>query len=385
MINYENSSTIVEKFQLGRIETVEKVMPEDVGIELDKYPNSIFSVEVVDPYVENYSPEEFKAVKDIEQEANNYAEARRLSGYWERRPRTVYVNLDNTQQNKKGWGDPISRDIFFDITINSVALNAWRSKIPSSQALVDISDPLSIQYITDKRGSQVPIDEEARKWLSLCTDAIAIRSRATIMAELVSEYVNNNKQPNYRWLSVACGTALPAMQGAMRANIKPELYLADFDVKALENTEKLAKEIGFDGKIKRPSRDLNGKDTINIFNIDDMSKLKDYLINNGGQPSLIDLMGIFEYTGDNLGVNSSKFLKSCYDILRPGGRLIFGQMRDDRNVPDFVTGVVGWPYVEMRSINQFMTVIKEAGILPDQTNLYLPKDGVYMVGVITKS
>ena len=387
MVISQESLSGVSKYQLGIISERTGITPETLGIDADVAPSSVYTIEIEDPYVQHFSAEIYDSVKATEKEANDFAESRRLSGYWERKPGTAYIDENNVSATKKGWGDPISRDRFFNKTLASPAINAWRSKIPSAQALADLSDPINIEFIKGKNGTDVPVDHTAKEWLSLCTDAIAIRSRATVMADIVRSYVetsNELSENDYIWLSVACGTALPAMQGANSAGISPRLYLADFDNAALEATEQLAKEIGFTGNISTPAREALGKVTINIFDDEEMERLGAYLGDNGGRPRLLDLMGIFEYTGSNLGIDSAKFLRTCYNMLHPGGKLIFGQMRSDRPVPDFVTGVVGWPYVEMRSPNDFMKIIAEAGISPTATELYLPNDGVYTVGVISK-
>ena len=71
-------------------------------------------------------------------------------------------------------------------------------------------------------------------------------------------------------------------------------------------------------------------------------------------------------------------------MLHPGGKLVFGQMRSDRRVADFTMGVVSWPFIEMRSPAEFMDIIDKSGINPLDTTLFLPSDGVYTVGVISK-
>jgi len=376
-----------ERFLLGQVEKVTPVTPELVGISSDLAPSSIFDVEVWDPYVASYPEKVKQEVRRIELDANNFAADRRLAGAWERKPRTAYFDLGNNPLKKKGWGDPESRKRFFNDTLKSPGIDAWRSKIPHATSLADLSDPLGITFIKNKNNRDIEMDETAKQWLSLCTDAVAIRNRSTVMAEIVKSFVEDRQQSDndYHWLSIACGTALPAMQGSKRAGIKPNLYLADFDNSALEATEELSKQINFSGNIIRPSIEALGKATMNIFNKGEMKQLDDYLVTTHKRPTLIDLMGIFEYTGDDIGVDSVDFLRSCYDMLAPGGKLIFGQMRSDRSVPDFVTGVISWPYIKMRSPQEFMEIIAKADISPALTTLYLPDDGVYTIGVISKN
>lgn len=387
----EHESNLVERYQLGTITGFNQIEASQLGIDANIAPEAIYGVDVSDPYVEKYSFAERAQVKFEEQAANDFAAERREQGKWERKAGTAYYDSDDVRHDsKKGFGDPVSRNKFFNEDLASPAINAWRSKIPSAEALADLSDPINSTHVTDHQGKSVPMDDDARMWLSLCTDAVGIRSRATVMAEVVKNFaeeqriINGTDLSDFRWLSVACGTALPSIQGAMKAGIRPELLLADFDQKAMSATEQLAAEIGYTGTITRPAQEAVGREGINIFDVNEMSQLKDYLGDNGGRPMLIDLMGIFEYTGENLGVDSAAFLKSCYDMLHPGGKLVFGQMRSDRRVADFTMGVVSWPFIEMRSPAEFMDIIDKSGINPLDTTLFLPSDGVYTVGVISK-
>lgn len=387
---HEYGNVPVERFQLGEITNVTVIDPAEYGMNADIAPKALYGVEVADPYVDRYSAAEIAQVRFEEQAANDFAAERREAGKWERRPGTAYFDSnDERHESKHGFGDPVSRDKFFNHDLASPAINAWRTKIPSAEALADLSDPMNITEVSDNQGNVVPMDEDARKWLSLCTDAVGIRSRATVMAEIISGIATEHQQKgedtqNMRWLSVACGTALPSMQGAMKAGIAPELMLADFDTSAMNATEKLAQDIGYTGTITRPASEAIGQDGINIFDTEKMAQLKEYLEANGGLPKIIDLMGIFEYTGDNLGVDSAKFLSSCYDMLAPGGKLVFGQMRSDRRVADFTMGVVSWPYVEMRSPAEFMQVIADADIDTKNVTGYAIGDLTYFVGVIEK-
>lgn len=371
----EFSSNAPEVYRLGEVVAKTSIAYENLAIPEELKPRGIYSVEVADPYVEQYSPEVIIRVKTEELASDEQARQRREMGSWQRQPDTAYFDAEGNPQNKHGWGDPVSRTAFFG-NLNSPAIDAWRTNIPSAKALMYLSDPNSNLTVENSQGNIVQMDETGRMWLSLCTDAVGIRSRATVMAEVVKDYAEARADMHVRWLSVACGTALPTMKAAIHAGVKPELLLADLDKNAMEETAKLGAEIGFEGVIDQHR--------INIFNPESMKKLGEKLDNDGGRPDLIDLMGIFEYTGENLGVDPIEFLKANYDLLAPGGRLVFGQMRSDRPVADFTMGTVSWPYVEMRAPSEFLKVIKEAGIPLDNTSIYLPKDGVYTVGVIDK-
>lgn len=373
-----------EIYQLGNILSTRIVDASDFGINSESAPAQILEAIISDPYVEQYSSADMMEVQISEASIDTFARDRRKAGLWERKQGTVYFDEHGNKLDKKGWGDPVSRNEFFNNILKSPAINAWRSKIPSANALADLSDPINKDFVVDNRGNTFEVDDTAHKWLTLCTDARAIRSRGSVMASVVKEFIDQQKLTSgcekvqsLKWMSIACGTALPAMKAALHAGIKPEMLLVDLDSKALEATKALADEIGFAGEMSQRS-------DVNIFVPEEMAGLRQELGSNGERPMLIDLMGIFEYTGNNLGVDPVQFLRSVYDMLHPGGRLVFGQMRDDRPVADFTMGVVSWPYVEMRSPKEFMQIIEAAGIPVKATKLYLPSDNVYTVGVIDK-
>ena len=373
-----------EKYRLGQITDVQYLGHETFGMTAEEAPYAMYEVTVSDPYVERYEPEVRAEVAAAEHKISEYARQRREAGMWERAPGKAYVDDSNEQTEKKVWGDPVSTNIHFGFTLQSPGLRVWREElIPSATALACLADPdLSTTVTSPKTGEQYEIDEESRKWWALCTDAVAIRSRATVMAELVKEFANGQtgeygeKVQTFNWMSIACGTALPTMKAAVHSEIQPSVTLIDYDRTAMAATEQLAAEIGFEGDItKRP---------MNIFSPDKMAKLKHELEAKGELPELVDMMGIFEYTGNNLGVDPVPFLRSGYDLVAPGGTLIFGQMRDDRPVEDFTMGVVGWPYVEQRSPKELMSMITDAGIDPKSVRMFMPSDGVYTVVAIDK-
>lgn len=374
----------VERYKLGTIEHVQTANPEDFDIPAELAPGATYTVEVNDPYVEMLDEALVTYVKAREDQADAHARERREMGKWERRADTAYIDSEgHTRDKRKRWGDPVAHKEFFS-ELNSEALTQWLSHIPSANALTILSDPVTLEKVTGRDGkTTAEVDEVARLWLTACTDAQAIRNRGTVMAELVNAYVDEasrkgevDKSHALKWMSVACGTALPAMKAAQKAGIKPEMLLVDIDKTALQSTQSLGAEIGYEGTLEQHMT--------NIFSSKDMAELRTYLGGNGGRPRIIDLMGIFEYTGEHTGIDPAEFLRSNYDMLHPGGRLILGQMRDDRPNPDFTMGVVGWPFIVMRSPAEVMQVIKDAGIPVDAAKLYVPQDGVYTVCAIDK-
>lgn len=365
-----------EAFRLGTVTFSPESPIAEVGPLDGRHPARIRLVNVQDPYVEAWSPSDRLDVTAIETDLDRHAHERRLAGKWERRPGTAYAldSGDTCVSELSGWGDPVASTRFYEL-LDSPAVSAWRTLIPSAAALSYLADPWYSNHVHTADGD-VPIDDVARRMFSLVTDAVAIRSRASLMAELVKFTAINGSEREgqstpLRWMSVACGTALPVVTAAAHVGIRPNLLLLDFDIEALKQATQLAESVRFRGQID--------KRRMNIFDLAAMEALRLELAELDALPHLIDVMGIFEYTGSNLGVDPVAFLRSVWQILRPGGIMILGQMLDTRPLPDFTMGVVPWPYVEMRSLRELLAITTEAGIPLTCTDVYLPRDGVYAV------
>ncbi len=383
-VMHESNPQELEEYKLGDIVDIKESSFNKFDITLELQPKATYEVTIKDPYVELFSDQEKQEVNSKEIFISSFAEQRRLKGYWSRGIGKAYIDENEVQQERKHEsGDPVSSNILFNKLISSTALNVWRKIIPSAISLMYVSGPFAKQDITDKKGNAVYIDETARKWWSLNKDCIAIRARGTLLSYLVNDFIEKKmftqegRLPNLVQMSVACGTALPVMQSVLKVDIESKLILVDKDKKALSATETLASEIGYSGQIFK-------YDETNIFSTDEMESLSNELDDKNLRPMIIDLMGIFEYTGNNIGVDPVNFLKSNYDMLQEDGRLIFGQMLSSRPLKDFMMGAVGWPYVETRNPEEVLGIIREAGIPLDSVKIYFPDDGIYMVVVIDK-
>ncbi|MBL8121947.1 hypothetical protein JNM87_04340 [Candidatus Saccharibacteria bacterium] len=368
-----------EMYRLGDVASVAAVKPIELGLVNGSVPRAIYRLGIVDPYVAKYDDADRARYSDIEAGFDSMARAREVSGRWKREPGTVYFDAHGNPAEKgnKQWGDPESNERF--LRLAGPGLKAWSELIPSAKALMCISDPEAVVNVATLSGS-TEMDEEGRKWLTLSTDGRGIRSRGTTMAEIVRGYAEQRQfDGQVNWMSVACGTALPAMQGAMRAGIdnRTSLTLVDLDPDAMGSTQSLATDLRFQGDITQQR--------MNIFDPRKVQNLKERFEQSGQRIDLIDAVGILEYTSKELlGVDTAVFLRSYYDLLAPGGKLVAGQMRADRPNPHFTMGVIGWPYVVMRTPAELMKVVTDAGIPAENVTMYLPDDGVYSVISIDK-
>jgi len=77
------------------------------------------------------------------------------------------------------------------------------------------------------------------------------------------------------------------------------------------------------------------------------------------------------------------FLANAYELVRPGGLLVFGNMLDTHPQLAFTLNVIQWPHVQPRSIEQVCTLMARAGIVGG-VEIHLPTGGVYALYVVRK-
>lgn len=338
-----------------------------------------YDVVVCDPYVESLSHETRSSIDLVETSFAQMATENLQNGLWANDPAVVYDS--ETDRKKRIFGD-IGEDgtmQTFSDYLDSPGYVTWKKLLPSPKALEFLAGPEAYQYVVDRNGSRIPIDDNFSSWLKGCLDAQGIRSRAAIMAWLIDDHIKKTGNNSPDWVSVACGTALPAFQTAAHVNegFSPNMRLIDTDISALKRAEELHGLFNVNGNIKTEPN--------NIF---DPNVLAD------GEADIIDAMGIFEYISPALiemlevkyGIKTSPglFLASCYRALKPGGKLIFGQMREDRKNKNFTLGTIGWPYIHTLNPIDVEKIVIDAGIDSSGLSTYTPQDGVYTVYTIDK-
>lgn len=331
---------------------------------------------VVDPILDALAADAAADILSQESHFANIAQRRREARLWERNPGAAYPQVaDSNDGFSAVWGDPQTRQRFQE-HLGSAAYEAWLALVPHASSLAYLTDPLSAAHVSGDDGTFTDIDETLRTWWMACTDARGIRSRAIVMAHVLERYLSANVNI-HTWTSLACGTALPVIRASRDLGISPQMTLIDFDPTALAYAVQLGEQYCFAGEM-----------TGVVGNIFDGT-----LLRSQPKSQIVDCMGIFEYIGDELNhhlgahgmcVDPSSFLREAYDLLESGGMLIFGQMLDTRPNPDFTLGVVGWPFIEMRSIDEVLRIVSDAGIGLGQCQVYLPDDGVYAVYAVEK-
>lgn len=366
------------KFELGQVQDIK---PIEVDLPDGLQPGSIRIANVYEPYSELVPEARRKEIIEEEIALDEMSRKAKENGEWDRAPGLAY-NLNGKDRKVSGHGPAM--ESFYGS--KSKIFQDWGElAIPSAFALSALAHPVVGQEVLGSQGQILgALDEHSAEWFAYGTDGIAIRTRAAVLAHLVSESLNDNPElGNGPWMSVACGTAIPTLQVARANDVKPPLTLVDSDRSVLDGVTRMAEELGIG----------NGFDKVvgNVFDEAFMGeKLQHHMREKWGQKvKIADGMGIFEYIGSQLamlGVDTKveDFLRWNYDLLADDGRFIFGQMLDSRPRPDFTFGAVGWPFVVTRSLQEIMQTVVKAGIDPKNSHVVLSNPGVYAVVAVDK-
>ena len=265
----------------------------------------------------------------------------------------------------------------------SDVLDRWRASMPTAEALYPLQKPHK-----KKLADGTPFDEAAERYFPHALDGVGLRSRASIMSHVMYEHFKkwDTDEKPLQWASLASGAAIPVFDAASRLIDKGkhvELFLADIDPRALKFAKDLAQnEYGVHDRITTVKS--------NILRLKRLQRR----VGKESQDA-IDILGFFEYIPANrwryrkykvkmMMPGAIEFLNTAYSLLRPGGLLVLGNMRETHPQLQFTTQIVRWPYIRPRSLERVMDIIKQAGIDPSNVVFYQAGDNVYTVAAITK-
>lgn len=257
------------------------------------------------------------------------------------------------------------------------ALTRWRQQhVPTAAALVPLQRP--------DRGALAdgtPFTPRDETWFRDSLDAIGIRSRAVVMREILREAITAERARTQRWLSLACGAAIPVFEAArelVEAGHRLQLTLADIDPAALRLAQALAQEYGLADCVE-----------LRRLNILDEQRLRASFAPDTFDA--IDILGLFEYLPDENRVTERRvtlgatgLIRAALQLLKPGGRLILGNMLDTHPQLRFTLDVIQWPYIRPRSVGHVAELLSAAGGDVAGARACAADDGVYAVYVLER-
>ena len=248
----------------------------------------------------------------------------------------------------------------------------WRDLVPSAMALLPIQAPHATS-LPGPEGVELPSD---RDYFVHLYDAIGIRSRAAVMADLIADFTASVDREN-AWLSLACGAALPVLQAAASLLAPVTVDLVDLDPMALDYAAGFAQALGLSADVRCTQADLL-----------DLAALVTS-VPRAGDYTVVEMMGFFEYLPDepqqvgSLTIPSAgQFLAAALSLAAHDSLVVFGNMLTTHPQVEFTLKVVQWPYVQPRSLDDLARLLQGIGVDPGTATIYTPDDGVYAVVAI---
>lgn len=254
-------------------------------------------------------------------------------------------------------------------------MSAWRTRlVPSALALLPLQDP-TVRHLPGEK--PVDIDPATRAFFTHSIDAIAIRSRATLMSDVACGALSRHDgRAPFRMLSVASGTAVPVIGAIKRMNAPAvHLTLVDIDSSAQAMAAEHLEQAGIPGlEAEHRFQDIVMGLVITDRLVDEIGE---------GAYDFVDALGIFEYIPDHRG-RAATFLRNLYRLVRPGGTLVLGNMLDSHPQLALNQYGIGWPSIHPRSRHQLLDLMVAAGVPLDEAVGHQALDGVYAVVELRK-
>ena len=224
-----------------------------------------------------------------------------------------------------------------------------------------------------------PVTPKFAEIIKYCADGIGIRERKDIvnrhMIEHLKKTVERDEDRSINdmlIMSFGCGTALPTLQ-MMKALKKetgqaPTVILLDQDPLSLAAAQNLARQMGLEENIEVHCQRL-------------FSKLGRPLglekVLKGRLLDIAEDSGLREYLPD---VVYRKLTKESWRFLRGGGRMVTGNMNENRPQKEFLHGLMGWlPRVTRRNIKRSFELLIESGVPREAISAEVVPSGVYTI------
>ena len=220
-----------------------------------------------------------------------------------------------------------------------------------------------------------PVTPKFAEIIKYCADGIGIRERKDIVNRHMKKTAERDEDRSINdmlIMSFGCGTALPTLQ-MMKALKKetgqaPTVILLDQDPLSLAAAQNLARQMGLEENIEVHCQRL-------------FSKLGRPLglekVLKGRLLDIAEDSGLREYLPD---VVYRKLTKESWRFLRGGGRMITGNMNENRPQKEFLHGLMGWlPRVTMRKIKRSFELLIESGVPREAISAEVAPSGVYTI------
>lgn len=268
----------------------------------------------------------------------------------------------------------------------------WLELIPTAAALDLLYDP-SIKQLANGK----PVSPVVRDWACNILDAHGIRSRGKIVQDILAGHVMNQASlgaAEQQWVSLACGAAQPVCHALRHikenGHAVPRVTLVDLDRSALRAAKTYAQAMKVKQSIDVRCMNILRPQGVVMPAVDAQTNVAARALRRqvgleGAAYDAVDAVGILEYVPEVLSdesptalqVNAATFLANAAQLVKPGGLLLVGNMRDTHPQLGFTLNVVQWPHIQPRSIETMQRIAGAAGLGDWRVDVYCPDDGVY--------
>lgn len=268
----------------------------------------------------------------------------------------------------------------------------WLELIPTASALDLLYDP-SIERLANGK----PVSPAVRDWACNILDAHGIRSRGEIVQDILSRHAIDQASlgaTEQQWVSLACGAAQPVCQALRHikesGNPTPRVTLVDLDRSALRAAKTYAQAMKVKQSIDVRCMNILRPQGVVLPAVNAQTNvaaraLRRQIGLEAATYDAVDAVGILEYVPEVLlgksstvlQVDAATFLANAAQLVKPGGLLLVGNMRDTHPQLGFTLNVVQWPHIQPRSIETMQRIAGAAGLGDWQVDVYCPDDGVY--------
>ncbi len=268
----------------------------------------------------------------------------------------------------------------------------WLELIPTAAALDLLYDP-SIERLANGK----PVSPVVRDWACNILDAHGIRSRGEIVQAILARHVIDQASlgaTEQQWVSLACGAAQPVCHALRHikenGHAVPRVTLVDLDRSALKAAQMYAQTAEVEQFIDILRMNILHPQGVALPVVDARTNVAARALRRrvgleAAAYDAVDAVGILEYVPEALPdesptalqVNAATFLANAAQLVKPGGLLLVGNMRDTHPQLGFTLNVVQWPYIQPRSIETMQRIVEVAGLGDWRVDVYCPDDGVY--------
>lgn len=268
----------------------------------------------------------------------------------------------------------------------------WLELIPTAAALDLLYDP-SIERLANGK----PVSPAVRDWACNILDAQGIRSRGEIVQAILARHVIDQASlgaTEQRWVSLACGVAQPVCHALRHikenGHAVPRVTLVDLDRSALRAAKTYAQAMKVKQSIDVRCMNILRPQGVVLPAVNAQTNvaaraLRRQIGLEAATYDAVDAVGILEYVPEVLSdesptalqVNAATFLAHAAQLVKSGGLLLVGNMRDTHPQLGFTLNVVQWPHIQPRSIETMQRIAGAAGLGDWRVDVYCPDDGVY--------